>query len=171
MRMKLSTSMNELQNTARTLEAVRRQSKSMSSESANVHGISRKPAHIQSKGRGKRDQQFKPKERKEEQKSGVTYWRYRCGREGHFARNPNCPAMNKTCNNCKQTGHFASVFKTKKVQDKGKVNFVESDEEEDAFSAKSKHEFEKVEVTVGGQKILMIADSGSSANIIEGDED
>ena len=61
-----------------------------------------------------------------------------------------------------------AMCKTKKRQDKvkGKVNFVEP-EDEFAFSVNSNKDFEKIQVTVGGQKIPMIVDSGASANIVD----
>ena len=62
---------------------------------------------------------------------------------------------------------FCKCLQNKERSRQGKVNFIESDENEYAYSVKSKDEFEKIEVTAGGQKIPMIVDSGLSANIIE----
>lgn len=105
--------LKELQDTARTSEAVRRQSKSVAVAEAGVNSVTVKSAdHRKDKGKG--DQ--KP----------ITC--YRCGNQ------------NKTCNKCKQTGHFAaSVCKTKKGQatEKNKVNFVD-DYDEYASSVYSK---------------------------------
>ena len=33
---------------------------------------------------------------------------YACGRRGHFAGNPNCPARGKKCSKCTKRGHFAA---------------------------------------------------------------
>ena len=33
---------------------------------------------------------------------------YACGRRGHFAGNPNCPARGKRCSKCTKRGHFAA---------------------------------------------------------------
>ena len=33
---------------------------------------------------------------------------YACGRHGHFAGNPNCPARGKRCSKCTKRGHFAA---------------------------------------------------------------
>ena len=38
---------------------------------------------------------------------------YRCGRDGHLAKDPSCPARDATCNKCKMIGHFAAVCRTK----------------------------------------------------------
>ena len=38
---------------------------------------------------------------------------FRCGREGHFARDSSCPARAAKCNKCNKTGHFSVVCKTK----------------------------------------------------------
>ncbi|XP_065188042.1 uncharacterized protein K02A2.6-like [Sycon ciliatum] len=32
----------------------------------------------------------------------------RCGKAGHFGRDPSCPARGKTCSKCQRRGHFAS---------------------------------------------------------------
>ena len=38
---------------------------------------------------------------------------HNCGRTGHFARDPNCPAKGKTCAHCQKLGHFASKCRSK----------------------------------------------------------
>ena len=38
---------------------------------------------------------------------------YRCGRRGHFARDPVGTARGKECSKCSQVGHFANVCKPK----------------------------------------------------------
>ena len=90
---------------------------------------------------------------------------YGCGKKGHYSRDPQCPAKGKTCNHCGKTGHFANKCREKNRD--GKVNFVESEADEYAFSVMSRGHTETVEVTVGGRKIPMLIDSGASANIID----
>lgn len=36
---------------------------------------------------------------------------FHCGREGHYARDTNCPARSATCKKCKNVGHFVAVCK------------------------------------------------------------
>ena len=38
---------------------------------------------------------------------------FRCGREGHYARDRNCPARSARCRKCQTIGHFAAVCKAK----------------------------------------------------------
>ena len=108
---------------------------------------------------------------------------YRCGRFGHFGRDPGCPAKGKTCCKCGLEDHFESQCTTRAKQgEKGQgqtsshrnrdtktANTVNSDEEENsvyAFTVDDKKQ-EKIEVTVGGCKLNMIIDSGASAKIVD----
>ena len=51
---------------------------------------------------------------------------YACGRRGHFARNPRCPARGKKCSKCQAVGHFAAVCKKQNVHE------LTTDESQDA---------------------------------------
>ena len=71
---------------------------------------------------------------------------YRCGRKGHFGRDPECSAKGKTCSNCGKPDHFAEKCKTKQPSrasggDRRKVNYVDATESDDeyAFSVNSSH--------------------------------
>ena len=47
-----------------------------------------------------------PKQQKESHgKKGKCF---RCGREGHYAKDKDCPARNEACRKCHKTGHFQS---------------------------------------------------------------
>ena len=98
---------------------------------------------------------------------------YICGRHGHFAKDPQCPARGKTCHKCHLTGHFATVCKTTKPQRKEghKVSYMNYREEEDednyAFAVSDKLEGGKVMAEIGGVPVKMVADSGASVNIID----
>ena len=37
---------------------------------------------------------------------------FRCGMQGHGAKDNNCPARGKTCSQCQKKGHFAKVCHT-----------------------------------------------------------
>ena len=108
---------------------------------------------------------------------------YRCGRTGHFGRDPVCPARGQFCRKCGMEGHFQERCKTKqkggakqaKVRynrdpKKGVANVVDVQGNEDtpvyAFAVDNKKQ-EKIEVTVGGCKLNVIVDSGASTNIID----
>ena len=47
---------------------------------------------------------------------------YACGRHGHFACSPQCPARGRTCTKCGKTGHFAPVSRTNKRLPGGGAN-------------------------------------------------
>ncbi|XP_055692859.1 uncharacterized protein K02A2.6-like isoform X1 [Lutzomyia longipalpis] len=111
----------------------------------------------------------------------------RCGRSGHTAKDPNCPAMEKTCAKCNIKGHFARKCRTRRAQNLkrsnaedastpkskiAKVNHVseENDSEEedgnDGFIFNVGDGDEYIWCKVGGILIEMLIDSGSTHNII-----
>ena len=47
---------------------------------------------------------------------------FRCGKEGHFARDQSCPARKATCNNYHNQGHFATMCKKKKTRESRSLN-------------------------------------------------
>ena len=54
---------------------------------------------------------------------GECYW---CGRRGHFARDPQCPAREKTFSKYSQRGQFANLSKTKftEVSSRSRVRYT-----------------------------------------------
>jgi hypothetical protein len=147
--------LKQLQEIARTSEAVKRQAKSMS-----VHndGVNRVSPGRQDRRESKGEKGGKVK------KSGECF---RCGKPGHFARDARCPAKGKECSKSHQKGHFAVVCKTKsKDHGKPRVSFVD-EEDEYAFTAKETLDTRKVTVSVGGIQLEMVIDSGASTNVID----
>ena len=43
---------------------------------------------------------------------------YRCGKQGHFARDLSCPARDQNCRKCGQIGHFMKCCMTKPKSNK-----------------------------------------------------
>jgi hypothetical protein len=113
---------------------------------------------------------------------------FRCGREGHYARDKCCPAKSATCRKCQKVGHFAAVCKSKvntqtgmkggslKGRSSGKVskgiNSVDYDDEY-AFTVcanEKSNSMGLIDINIGGVNIRnFMIDSGSSCNIIDKD--
>ena len=101
---------------------------------------------------------------------------YRCGRSGHFYKDPECIAKNATCHKCKQKGHLAIVCRTRfdtgesrqGPKTGGKVNLVESDEYAFVLQPRQQHLTSgMVKTIVGGVNTEMLVDSGSTSNVID----
>ena len=72
------------------------------------------------------------------------------------------------CSKCRQTGQVVAACRTKKchVSEGDKVNLLEGHYEY-ALSVYGTDQFEKIQMSIGGQKVQMIGDSGASMNIID----
>uniref|UniRef100_A0A8W8NRV4 CCHC-type domain-containing protein n=1 Tax=Magallana gigas TaxID=29159 RepID=A0A8W8NRV4_MAGGI len=104
---------------------------------------------------------------------------FRCGREGHLARDQSCPAKDKECRKCGNVGHFMSCCLTKPKQGKrmaqksqrgGQIHTVESESDSDVFAfilKTSDKSSDKVTVSLGGHRVEFAIDSGASATIID----
>ena len=145
-----------LQEIARSYEAVKRQTQSMSLSSVSVNRVD--------------DRRTRRNSRDTTLSGGECY---RCGRRGHFARDPLCPAREKECSKCSQVGHFANVCKTKvkEIPSRSRVQYMRVDEckeEEDeyVFAVAGEAQGGKLTVNIGGISVEMIIDSGASANVI-----
>ena len=91
-----------LQETARVHEAVNTQMQSME-RPEQVNKLSPNDRQAKEKGtKGKKPE----KERK----------CYRCGGTGRLTEDKTCPALDKTCNKCGKSGHFAACCKTKSTK-------------------------------------------------------
>ena len=150
--------LQQLQEIARTFEAVKRQTKRMGpSSDAHVNRVE--------DGRSRKSEGGKGDKSKRGNECS------RCGRQGHFARDPKCPAKDKECSKCHKKGHFAAVCKTKgKDFGKHKVSYVNehgnNEDDEYAFNITDETETGKITVTVGGVPVDMLIDSGASTNVI-----
>ncbi|KAJ8033969.1 hypothetical protein HOLleu_24367 [Holothuria leucospilota] len=67
-----------------------------STESSNVSRVSTLPSSVSNPGKSKTSRKGNC---------------YRCGRDGHFAKDKDCPARDKQCRKCGLMGHFAFVVK------------------------------------------------------------
>jgi len=127
-----------------------------------------------------------PKQQKESQgKKGKCF---RCGREGHYAKDRDCPARNEICRKCHKTGHFQSQCRTKvaggsgqasgsgpqsrpKSQKSHRVNAVEDDSEDNyAFVIEDSPNAHDgcVNMRIGGVTLQnVLIDSGSTCNLID----
>lgn len=108
---------------------------------------------------------------------------FRCGRSGHVAKDPSCPAKKATCRRCGFVGHYEAVCKTKQVEKqmpkqpqryhKKKAKEVHCLwQEEDPGNPEYLFSiFEgdtgQVTVKVGGVEVDMLIDSGASCNVID----
>ncbi|XP_062578034.1 uncharacterized protein K02A2.6-like [Saccostrea cucullata] len=154
--------LEQLRTIAATFEMTETQARHMDTEIvASVNRI-----------QGHREKTDKQKHRFQDKKC------FRCGREGHFAKDVSCPARNKECRKCGKVGHFIKCCLTKKPgkgkpTKGGKINKVDysevdSDSEVYVFSLKTGHtSSDKVKVSLGGNPVEFVIDSGASANIID----
>ncbi|XP_015747522.1 PREDICTED: uncharacterized protein K02A2.6-like [Acropora digitifera] len=99
---------------AKSMEAAERQAKQIEndSRSENVHTLE---DHHHVSRRGKRG------------------WCYRCGIEGHFARDPECKARSVTCSKCRKIGHMAKWYRTKVENNTKGGNVHQISEDDFAF--------------------------------------
>ena len=151
-------SLQTLQEIAWNYEAVKRQTQSMSLSCVSVSRVDSRRTR-----RNGRDTTL----------SGGEC--YRCGRRGHFSRDPLCPARGKECLKCSQVGHFTNVCKTKvkEIPSRSRVQYMRVDEiqckeEEDeyVFAVAGEAQGGELTVNIGGIPMEMIIDSGASANVI-----
>ena len=109
------------------------------------------------------------KYKKQQQGRGPGDSCYRCGKIGHYGRDPECPARGKTCKSCGGKNHFARVCKTKKSNPKDKVNHLSEQNREPDYAF---HVFENdtpntLMLSVGGVNMNFLIDSGATSNIVD----
>lgn len=120
---------------------------------------------------------------------------YACGYEGHIKKDPKCPARDKQCRKCKNTGHFESCCQTrmnpgknmsssssgqgayeKQYQSRGKRNSQYKagslrylDEGDSGYAFGVVHNLsdaEMIRVEIGGVCVDVMIDSGASCNVM-----
>nr|CAH7757848.1 unnamed protein product [Callosobruchus chinensis] len=93
----------------------------------------------------------------------------RCGKQGHAAFAPDCPARLTKCHKCGYTGHFASCCRTR--QGKRPNNFKNSQEpnikRKRIDSDDDENKDELITCKVGGIDIKLLIDYGSKVNILK----
>lgn len=135
---------------ARSMEAAERQAKQIENDSRGEHVHTLEDHHHVS-GRGKR---------------GCCY---RCGIEGHFARDPECKARSVTCSKCRKIGHLAKCCRTKVENNSKRGNVHQISEDDFAFSVQSDiRDIPTIDIELGGIQLEgVLVDSGSTCNVID----
>lgn len=94
---------------------------------------------------------------------------FRCGREGHLAKDPTCPAAKATCRKCGLKGHFANCCKTK--EQKKKVYMADVKETNDTNNDQFAFHIDSLasaKCYINDKVPLeMLIDTGASSNIID----
>ena len=180
----------KLQELARAMEAADQQADKM--EKLSVNAVHSKPKKSTQNRMDKGGQKFSsPKDRSGNKDRTVTC--FRCGREGHTARECTI-TQGKQCNKCGKDGHFAKVCKTKML----KVNQItkknpEMPDRQDDKSEEDDHVFTvtaiktetsdsnakecvmpvtshsddgELPMLINGQPVQMLIDSGASCNVV-----
>ena len=157
-----------LQETARVHEAVNTQMQSME-RPEQVNKLS--PNDRQAKEKGTKGKKCE-KERK--------CYRNGCGGTGHLVQDKSCPALDKTCEKCGKSGHFAACCKTKSTkkpsgrhrsEGANKVSEEKEKEDNSAFVLDTKSSNGSsgvVDLCVGGAQLKnVLIDAGATCNIVD----
>ncbi|XP_060078270.1 uncharacterized protein LOC132557761 [Ylistrum balloti] len=166
--------LDQLRMMASTLEQAETQAKKMESHQGTLNRVSLSSHGAAKQGHAKRTHEHKPK---------TDMKCYRCDREGHLSRDPQCPAKTKRCNECGKVGHFAKCCKSKLPGSsqkrsssysqrnngprKGNVCAVEPEQNNYAFNVSQRSRSEKFRLQVDKQDVDFIVDSGATVNIID----
>ena len=135
---------------ARSMEAAERKAKQIENDSRSEH-VHTLEDHLHVSGRGKR---------------GCCY---RCGMEGHFARDPECKARSVTCSKCRKIADLAKCCRTKVENNTKRGDVHQISEDDFAFSVQSDiTDTPTIDIELGGTQLGgVLVDSGSTCNVID----
>ncbi|XP_055644639.1 uncharacterized protein K02A2.6-like [Toxorhynchites rutilus septentrionalis] len=111
----------------------------------------------------------------------------RCGKVGHYASDPKCPARDKECNKCKRFGHFANQCRTtgsvkrkfegpkfsnkhprqERIREIRANTERQEDVKDKSFIFNISDGDELIRMSVGGILLQLMVDSGCKRNIID----
>ncbi len=159
-----TNTLSQLQELARSIEAVEQQMSSMkitgNADTVNAIG----------KGKSSFSKKASKTSKGEKGKSGKCY---RCGESGHYAYDKSCPAKKEKCKKCGLLGHFSKVCHTKQEKYKKdpdsarSINSAEVNSVEYGFQIGNSGDIGDIAVNIGGVDINVLVDSGSTCNLID----
>ena len=154
----------------RALELSETQAKEVESDKATVNTVKHKSKYetYSRKGKGRRrEKQSQPRaeSHKESRKSNGSSKCRNCG--GAYPHNDSCPVRNKKCISCGKLDHFAKVCRTVPPGSVKRVTEEDDTDEEDFVYAVGEKKQPMCRLTIDGEYVELMLDSGASVNLID----